>query len=68
MLILTLKLDPYSNPNHNPNRTYPNKPTEPYQTALTLTDTVDLQCVLSDRHTSRLGLVLGLGCRVSAMV
>jgi len=23
-LILTLKPDPYSNPNHNPNTTYPN--------------------------------------------
>jgi len=37
MLILTLKPDPYANPNHNP---YPNKPTEPYQTILILTDTV----------------------------
>jgi len=39
-LILTLKPGP--NPNHNPNPTYSNKPTEPYQTVLTLTDTVGL--------------------------
>jgi len=37
--ILTQKPDPYPNPNHNRNPTYPNKPTEPYQTVLTLTDT-----------------------------
>jgi len=55
MLIITLKHDPYSypNPNHNPNPTYPNKPTEPYQTVLTLTNTVGLQCAPSDRHTSQ---------------
>jgi len=46
MLILTLKPDPYIYP------TYPNKPTEPYQTIPTLTNTVGLQCVPSDRHTS----------------
>jgi len=51
-LILTLKPDLYHNPNHNPNPTYPNKPTEPYQTLLTLTDTVDLQFAPSDRHTN----------------
>jgi len=45
-LILTLKPDP--NPNHNPDPTYSNKPTEPYQTALTLTDTAGLQCAPSD--------------------
>jgi len=44
MLILTLKPDPYPNPNHNPKvPTNPNKPTEPYQTILTLTDTVCTQ-------------------------
>ena len=43
-LILTLKPDPYLNPNQNPNPTYSNKPTEPYQTVLTQTDTVGLQC------------------------
>jgi len=42
MLILTLKPDPYPNPNHNPNPTYPNKPTEPYQTVPTVTDTIGL--------------------------
>jgi len=51
MLILTLKPDPYLNPNHNPN---PNKPTERYQTVPTLTDTVGLQCVPSDPHTSEI--------------
>jgi len=50
-LILIPKPYPYPNPNHNPNPTYPNKPTEPYQTVLTLTDTVGLQCAPSDRHT-----------------
>jgi len=45
MLILTLKPDPNPNPNHNPNSTYPNKPIEPYQTVLTLTSTLGLQCV-----------------------
>ena len=50
------KPDPFDNPNHNPNPTYPNKPTEPYQTVLTLTDTVGLQCVPSDRHTILLTL------------
>jgi len=49
MLILTLK--PYPYPNYNPNHTYPNKPIEPYQTVLTLTNTVGLQCGPSDRHT-----------------
>ena len=39
--------------NQNPDPTYPNKPTEPYQTVLTLTDTVGLQCAPSDRHTSQ---------------
>jgi len=34
------------------NPTYPNKPTEPYQTILT--DTVGLHCATSDRHTSRI--------------
>jgi len=47
-LILTLKPDPYANPNHNPNPTYLNMPTEPYQTVLTLTDTVGLQCAPTD--------------------
>jgi len=28
----------YTNPNHNPIPTYPDKPTEPYQTIRTLTD------------------------------
>ena len=42
-LILTLKSDPYPNRNHNPNPTYPNKPIEPYQTVLILTDTVGRQ-------------------------
>jgi len=50
MLILALK----PNPNHNSNPTYPNKPTEPYRTVLTITDTVGLQCAPSDQHTSRL--------------
>ena len=31
-LILTIKPDFYPNPNHNPNPTYSNKCTEPYQT------------------------------------
>jgi len=53
-LILTLQPDPDPNPNCNPNPTYPNKPTEPYQTVLTLTDTVGLQCAPSDRHTSQI--------------
>ena len=44
---ITLKPDPYPNP------TYPNKPTEPYQTVLTLTDTVGLQCAPRDWHTSQ---------------
>jgi len=48
MLMLTLKPDPYSNPNRNPNSTYRKKPTEPYQTVLTLTDTVVLQFAASD--------------------
>ena len=42
MLMLTIKPDPYPNPNHNPNPAYPYKSTEPYQTILTLTDTVGL--------------------------
>ena len=51
-LIITIKREPYPNPNHNPNPTlYPIKPIEPYQTVLTLTDTVGLQRVLSDRHS-----------------
>jgi len=45
MLILTLKPDPYPNSNHNPNPTYPNTPTEPYQTVLTLTGTVIMYAV-----------------------
>jgi len=45
---LTLKPDSYPNPNHNPNPTYLNKPTETYQTVLTQTDTVGLQCAPSD--------------------
>jgi len=40
------------NPNHNPNPIYPNKPNEPYETILTLTDTVGLQCASSDRQIS----------------
>jgi len=42
MVILTLKHDPYPNLIHNLNPTYPNKPIEPYQTALI--NTVGLQC------------------------
>jgi len=48
-----LKPDPFPNPNRNPNPTYPNKPTEPYKTVLTLTDTVGLRCLPSNRHTSQ---------------
>ena len=49
--MLTLKPDPYPNPSHS-NPIYPNKPTEPYKTVLSLTDTVGLQCAPSRRHTS----------------
>jgi len=59
-----LKPEPYPNPNHNPNPTNPNKPTGPYQTLLTLTNTVGLQCAPSDRHTS----CLHLACRLSRQV
>jgi len=51
MLILTLKPDSYPNPNHNPNPAYPSKPTERYQTVLTLTNSVGLQYAPSNRHT-----------------
>ena len=51
ILILTLKPDPYPNPSHNP--TYHNKPTETYQTVLTVTDIVGLQCALRHRHTQQ---------------
>jgi len=50
--ILTLKPESYPIHNHNSNPTYPNKPTEPYQTVLTITDTAGLQCAPSD-HISR---------------
>jgi len=42
----------------NPNPAYLSKPTEPYQTVLTLTDTVGLQCV----RLAHLHLHLQQGC------
>jgi len=45
-MLITLKHDPYPNPNYNHN------PTELCQTLLTLTDSVGLKCAPSDRHTN----------------
>jgi len=58
-IVITLKPDPYPNPNHNPNTTsYPNTLTEPYQTVLTLTDIVGLQCAPVIDILAALGLPL----------